>query len=75
MTSGGPIVKGAMVGSSMGEAACVSVTFCIAEGEVLSMTGLKNPRDLPGFQVLGPIVREGLPEIALFLYVVKDMHR
>ena len=53
----------------------MSVTFCIAEGEVLSMTGLKNPRDLPGFQVLGPIVREGLPEIALFLYVVKDMHR
>jgi DDE superfamily endonuclease len=27
------------------------------------------------FQVLGPFVREGLPEIPLFLFVVKGMHR
>lgn len=27
------------------------------------------------FQVLGPFVREGLPEIPMFLFVVKGMHR
>ena len=27
------------------------------------------------FQVLGPFVREGLPEVPLFLFVVKGMHR
>jgi hypothetical protein len=27
------------------------------------------------FQVLGPFIREGLPEIPLFLFVVKGMHR
>jgi hypothetical protein len=27
------------------------------------------------FQVLGPFVREGLPEVRLFLFVVKGMHR
>jgi len=36
---------------------------------------VRNKLILMKFQVLGPFVRAGLPEIPLFLFVVKGMHR